>query len=315
MEIIIKEPIYLLLLLVIPIMIFLHYYFFEHIKKKAMKFSNFSAMKRVTGVTLITKNNSQLILRIIIFILLIISLSNPIIFLEKETSLSNYVIAIDSSASMLSDDVKPDRLTVAKEAASFFVDNLESKAKVAIISFTGISFIKSRLTDNKVDIKNAIKDINVELTGGTDIGGALVTAINILSNSEENKAKVIILISDGSDTAGVFIDESIDNALDYVKKNNVIVHTIGIGSGEGKGYIDLLPIYDSETLKKISETTGGNFYEVKSTSDITSAFKDLEIKKEKLKQPTELKNYIFISSLILLLFEWFLLNTKFRALP
>ncbi|MEM3373957.1 MAG: VWA domain-containing protein [Candidatus Woesearchaeota archaeon] len=316
MEINIKEPLYLVFLLIIPLMIVLHYYFFEHIKRKAMKFSNFSAMKRVTGTTLITKNNEQLILRISIVIIFIFSLSQPVIFIEKETEKADYVVAIDSSASMLSDDVLPDRLSVAKQAALHFVDSL-NEAKVGVISFSGVSFIKQTLTNDKMKIKDAIQNIKVELSGGTDIGSALINGINLLStNNEKNdKAKVIILITDGSDTAGAFIEESIDNSLEYLKKSNVIVHTIGIGTGLGKGYIDLPPVYDKDTLKKIAETTNGKFFEVKSTSEITNAFKEIEISKEKAKVEKELRNILFFIGFLLLFFEWFLLNTKFRALP
>ncbi|MEM4397626.1 MAG: VWA domain-containing protein [Candidatus Woesearchaeota archaeon] len=313
MEIILKEPLYLLFLLALPIMIFLHYYFFEHIKQKAMKFSNFSAMKRVTGTKLITKNNLQLILRILIFILFIFSLSQPFIFIEKEISDSDFVIAIDISASMLSDDVKPNRLTVAKESASIFIDSVDSN--FGLVAFSGVSFIKSKLTNDKIKLKQLLQELDVELSGGTDIGSALINSINLLENSNENRGKTIILITDGSDTAGSFVEESIDNALEYVKKSNVIVHTIGIGTGLGKSYIDLNPIYDKRTLERIAETTGGNFYEVKTTSEIASAFKDIKINKIKSNVPYELKNNLFILGIILLFFEWFLLNTRFRALP
>ncbi|MEM2131502.1 MAG: VWA domain-containing protein [Candidatus Woesearchaeota archaeon] len=318
MEIIIKEPLYLLFLLFIPIMVFLHYYFFEHIKQKAMKFSNFSAMKRVTGTKLITKNNLQLILRILIFIIFILSLSQPFLFIEKEVSEADFVIAIDISASMLSDDVKPDRLTVAKESASIFIDSVD-EANFGLVAFSGVSFIKAKLTNDKIKLKQLLQDLNVELSGGTDIGSALINSINILENNLENnnqeRGKVIILITDGSDTSGSFIEESIDSALDYVKKSKVIVHTIGIGTGLGKSYVDLNPIYDKSTLEKIAESTGGTFYEVKSTSEITSAFKEIKINKIKANVPYELKNNLFILGLILLFFEWFLLNTRFRALP
>lgn len=316
MEIVLKEPLMLLFLLIIPLIIFLHYYFFEHIKRKAMKFSNFSAMKRVTGTTLITKNNSQLILRIIVFFVFIMAMSKPVIWLEKDASVTNFVIAIDSSASMLSDDVLPDRLTIAKEAASSFVDSINAYSKIGVISFAGVSFIRTALSDNKARVKEVIKDIEIELAGGTDIGGALITAVNILSITEEEKSKTVILITDGSDTAGIFIEENIENAIDYLLKNHVIVHTIGIGTEIGKSYIENLnPIYDKETLKRIAEATGGNFYEVKSTSEIVNAFKDIEIKKEKAKVPYEMKNSLLIIGFILLLFEWYLMNTKFRALP
>ncbi len=317
MEIIIKNPLMLLLFLIVPILIALHYYFFEHTKKRAMKFANFSAMKRVTGTHLITKNTSQLILRIIIISILILSASQPVIWHEKDTSINDYVIAIDSSASMVSEDVLPDRITVAKQAASSFVDSLDSQTKIGIISFSGISFIKVPITYDKFKLKEGIEKIRIELAGGTDIGGALITSVNLLNPSEKSKA--VILITDGSDTAGSFIDESVETAIQYVTESHVVVHTIGIGTGLGKvGYVDdpaLNAIYDKNTLIKISEITGGRFYEVKSTAEIALAFKDIELNKEKAKVSFEASGMFLAIAIILLIVEWVLLNTKFRAIP
>jgi len=317
MEIMLKNPVMLVLFLLVPLLIVLHYYFFEHNKKKAMKFANFSAMKRVTGTHLITKNTNQLILRIVIFSILILSAAHPVIWYEGKSSMSDYVIAIDSSASMVAEDVLPDRLTVAKQAASSFIDSLDSHTQIGLISFSGVSLIKSPMTADTIGLKQEISNINIELSGGTDIGGALITATNLLITSEKSKA--IILITDGSDTSGVFIDESVDTSLDYITKNHVIVHTIGIGTGLAKaGYLegsDLRAVYDKDTLRKIAEITGGKSYEVKSTAEIAAAFKDIKSNTEETKISYDASGILMAFTLILLFFEWALLNTKFRALP
>jgi Ca-activated chloride channel family protein len=317
MEIVFQRPWALLFALIIPLLIVLHYYFFEHARRRAIKFANFSAMKRVTGTHLLTKNTGQLILRMIIFISLILALAHPILWYEGNASIKDYVIAIDTSSSMLADDVKPDRLSVAKQAASAFLDKVEAYTEIGLVSFAGVSFIKSPLTTEKITLKNKVENIEIQLGGGTDIGGALVASTNMFK--EDNKIKTIILITDGSDTAGSFIDESITNALDYVKEKNIIVHTIGIGTGGGKsGYINstlLTAVYDIETLKRIAELTGGNFYEAKNSQDMTLAFQKIlsETVKSKLAYDTSL--VLLLNALVLLFLEWTLLNTRFRALP
>jgi Ca-activated chloride channel homolog len=317
MEIILKNPIMLVLFLFLPVLIVLHYYFFEHNKKRAMRFANFSAMKRVTGTHLITKNTNQLILRIVIFSILILSAAHPIIWYEGKSNTFDYVIAIDSSASMVAEDVLPDRLTVAKQAAISFVDSLDSQTQIGLVAFSGVSTIKSPLTTDMTTLKQQLTNINIELSGGTDIGGALITSTNLLMPSE--KTKTIILITDGSDTSGVFIDESVDTSLDYITKNHVIVNTIGIGTGLTKaGYLensDLKAVYDKDTLSKIAEVTGGKFYEVKNTADMATAFKDIKSNPEKTKISYDAAGILMAFTLILLFFEWALLNTKFRALP
>lgn len=317
MEIIFNKPLILLLFFLIPIMIILHYYFFQHNKKKAIRFSNFSAMKRVTGTTLITKNTTQLIIRIITLSLLILAFSQPIIWYDSDVSITDYVIAIDSSASMTSQDVLPNRLQVSKQAASSFLSKLEAQTKIGVVSFSGVAFIKSPMTTDITKTLNAISDIDIELSGGTDIGAALITSTNLLTPSDKTKA--IVLITDGSDTAGVFVDESVDTALNYVRSNNIIVHTIAIGSGMSNvGYlqdIGLPALYDRETLKRISSITSGSYYEVKNTAEIASAFVDIVNKSEEGRAKFEIYNLFFIISFILLLIEWGVLNTRFRSIP
>ncbi len=317
MEIIFGKPWILLLFFLIPILVVLHYYFFQHNKKKAMKFSNFSAMKRVTGTRLITKNTTQLIIRILTLSILILAFSQPVIWYDSDVSITDYVIAIDSSASMTSQDVIPNRLQVSKQAAASFLSRLDSKTNIGVISFSGVTYIKTPMTTDISKVLNAINDVDIELSGGTDIGAALITATNLLMPSDKTKA--IILITDGSDTAGVFVEESIDTAMNYVKSNNIIVHTIAVGSGlSNAGYlqdIGLPALYDRETLKKISSDTGGTYYEVKNTAEIATAFQDIENKNEKGRDKFEIYNIFFILSFILLLVEWVLINTRFRPLP
>lgn len=86
---------------------------------------------------------------------------------------------------------------------------------------------KKDLDNVKKEIK---KNIGAEQVGGTDLGDALVTGTNMLFNS--GKGRAIILLTDGRSNVGLFIDD----ALEYVKKSHVLVHTIGVGTEEGGVY-------------------------------------------------------------------------------
>ena len=317
MEIVIQNPWIFVFLLFIPVLVVLHYYFFENNKRRAMKFSNFAAMKRVTGTTLITKNTSQLVVRIIIYTLIVVSATNPIIWYEGDVNVNDYVIAIDSSASMLAEDVLPDRLTVAKQAALTFVNELKTETEVGLISFSGVSFIKSPLTDNRVDIRTAINKVEIELSGGTDIGAAIITATNLLANSD--KTKNIILITDGSNTAGSFIEESYVTGLDYAVNQHVKIYTVGIGTGlSSPGYVEneqLQAVIDKDSLMKIAKSSGGRYFEVKNSAEMILALRQIETETQKADISLEFGPWLLVISVLGLLFEWGLLNTKFRALP
>jgi len=317
MEIIFNEPIWFLLLLSIPVMIVLHFYFFEHNKRRAMKFANFSVMKRVTGTHLITKNHKQLIMRIIILLILTLSATQPVVWYVGEISLADYVLAIDASASMVATDVPPSRIEKAKESARRFVDKLTAETKVGVISFSGVSFIKSPLTTDKLEVKRAINDISIELAGGTDIGAALITANNVLAQG--NGSKVVILITDGSDTAGSFVEESIETAAHYVRLNHLKVHTIGIGTEVGKaGYLEEQELgvkYDEHSLKYLAETTGGKYFKAEKGNELDFILQEIITGSKLGKIPYDLSSKLLGVTILLVLIEWGVLNTKFRPLP
>jgi Ca-activated chloride channel family protein len=139
----------------------------------------------------------------------------------------------------------------------------------------------------------------------------------LLSSAE--KAKSIILITDGSDTAGSFVEEGLETATDYVAKNHIKVHTIGIGTGLANvGYLgetELRATHDKNSLQELSERTNGKYYEVKNTADIAAAFLDIEDSSEETFLSFDIGFILLTLSFLLLFVEWSLLNTRFRALP
>ena len=154
--------------------------------------------------------------------------------------------------------------------------------------------------------------------GGTDIAGAIITSTNLLSTTE--KGKEIFLIGDGSDTAKTFVDRSVDQSIEYAQKNQVVIHTIGLGSEEGlAGYVpdtyNISTTYNEDNLKRISNETGGIFFNVKGLEDFEGPYNEL-IKETKRGMIPFRFNRIAIGLALLLLFiEWIFMNTKFRKIP
>ena len=272
------NPIYLWYLLSIPLLIYTHFYLFRHSKAKAMKFANFEALKRVTGEKLITKNIIILIIRGIILSCVIIAASGTVFWYEGRVNENDFVIAIDISASMNAQDVSPTRLEAAKQTAINFVDNLRSKSNIGVVSFSGTTFIDTVLIDNKNSLRKTIENIEIANMGGTDIAGAIITSTNLLLNSK--KGKTIVLITDGSNTVGTFLEESIENSINYATKNHVIVHTIGVGSETGPiGYLpvfyNISAVYNENTLERISNQTQGYYFKAMNKEALEQAYKDI----------------------------------------
>ena len=316
MGIIFENPYNLVLLVSIPLLIVTHFYFFRHIKKKAMKFANFEALKRVTGMNLITKNTSLLILRLVTITLLILSASGPVLLYQGKDNANDFVIALDTSASMISEDIDPDRLTSAKRAAVAFIDTLDSRTRVGVVSFSGVATVDILLTPELNKVRDTVSRLSIMTSGGTDIGSAIITGTNVLLMG--SKSRTIILLTDGSQTSGSFVDDPTTTAINYAKANQVIIHTIGIGTGEGgAGYlpINLSAVYDKTNLERIASSTGGQFYEAKDETELLEAFKQIALVRNDAILSMDLRFGLMMISLILIFVEWGLINTKFRAVP
>ena len=313
-----ENPIYLWYLLSIPLLIYTHFYFLRHNKTKALKFANFEALKRVTGEKLITKNRPILALRLLILLCVILAVSGTVFWYEGKINDNDFVIALDVSASMAAQDISPTRLEAAKQSAINFIDTLDSRSNIGVVTFSSVTLIETPLIDNKGTLKKIIGNVDIAPAGGTDIAGAMITGTNLLINSE--KGKTIILITDGSNTASSFMQDSIENGVSYAEENHVIVHTIGIGSESGPiGYLpeyyNISAVYNDDNLLDISNQTGGFHFRVFSEEDFAQVSQKISQASTKAMIPIKLHYGLMLITLLLLFIEWGLINTRFKKLP
>lgn len=310
MRLIFENPVFLWFLFAIPLLIIAHFFVLTRVKRRAIKFANIEALKRVTGKTVLTKNYGLLVNRIFIFIFLIFSVSGTVLEYTGRSSEISYVLAIDASSSMLAGDVYPTRLEAAKNAASMFVKNISAKTSIGIVTFTGISEVNQKVTSKLDDVEKAIKAINASFTGGTDLGEAIITSANLLSG--EDRARVIILLTDGQSNVGV----PIETAVEYANKNIARIHTIGIGTEKGGEFpeLDVVSRLNEDSLINISASTGGNYYRAENFDRLEESYLNIiSITKQKIS--LELAFPFLIIVFILAFFEWILINTKYRTLP
>ena len=162
------------------------------------------------------------------------------------------------------------------------------------------------MSQDKSEIKTAIGNIELSGFGGTDLSEAIITSTNLLEN-EENKA--IVLLSDGQANTG-----TLDDAISYANYNNVLVHTIAIGTKEGGQTAYAISKVDEDSLKGIAYMTGGNYSSAETQNDLTESFENL-LQLTKQKVSIGLSNYLILFSILLLVFRFLLTNTKFVNLP
>jgi Ca-activated chloride channel family protein len=318
MEIIFNYPQYLWFLISIPLLAITHLFVLRFVRKKAMRFANFEALERVVstgehGIVhshLVSKNIMLLISRLLILTMIILSISGMVLWYEGKASRFDYVIAIDSSSSMLATDLSPDRFSVAKDSAISFLDLITYNSNVGLVQFSGTSVMISPVTDMIDELKEEITGLRILQVAGTDLGQAIYTSINILPMNS-NRPGVIILMTDGQSNVGA----PLERAISYAMNRKVTVHTIGIGTKEGGTFIQGgLSQLAEEELKNIAEKTNGKYFLADSSENLQLAFREIaEINTENV--PLDLSAVLIFFALSLMFVEWGLVNTKFRTLP
>lgn len=309
------RPLYLWLILIIPLLYWGHYLFLSRTQKKAMHFANFETIKRIAGEKFVTKNITILILRTIIIILLIASISQTTYWYKGDKSDFDYVFAIDVSASMMAEDIQPTRFDFAKTTAIEIVNKFKPNVQFGLVSFSGVTYIINSLTEDKLSLKININALNVDKTGGTDLSNAIITSTNVLSTSDKSKA--IILLTDGSNTVGSSIDTSVKQAVNYAKQNQVVIHAIGIGTNTGPiGYLPSIygipSIIDKETLEYITKETGGEVVFMETITDSSSFISNLANKSIATDVGFKFEFWGLLLGLVFIFIEWILINLTFR---
>jgi Ca-activated chloride channel family protein len=294
----------------VPALLLVHFVSLRKIRRKAMMFANYEAMEKVFGRKILSKNYPLLFARILTLVFLILSLTGIVLVYEGHVSDFDFALAIDASASMLAHDYEPNRLSAAKSAADTFVDSVKAGTMVGVLSFAGTSFVRQELTGGMEKARSAIDGVEVEISGGTAIGQAIVSSTDMLLQSEKDKA--VILLTDGENNIGVSIEE----ALEYAGKFQVTINTIGVGSEEGGEIANttLSVGLDVQTLQEIANKTGGMYYRARSKRELINAYMEIATGTEK-QVSMDISSYLMLIALSIFFVELILVNTKYRTIP
>jgi len=135
------------------------------------------------------------------------------------------VIALDTSRSMLAEDIKPNRLERSKIAITDLLEKLQGD-RIAIVTFAGNPAVKCPLTQDYAFLRMVLADISTESTseGGTMIGDAVRKATDEVFDRQSREYKDLILITDGEDH-GSFPEQAAGDAA----AEGIRIIAIGLG--------------------------------------------------------------------------------------
>lgn len=200
------------------------------------------------------------------------------------------LVALDLSASMNAEDVRPSRLEKAKFEINRLIERLQGD-RVGLVVFTGEAYIQSPMTLDYSALRLFLDIADTEQmpSSATDFKSAMETALDAfraLEDNDSDAAKVLLVISDGEDHG-----QSYDEVLDQLIEENILIYTLGIGSTEGT----TIPLYEegtdqlvgykrdnngqvvttklqSQTLRNIANIGDGEYYSIERGNESIDPF-------------------------------------------
>ncbi len=327
-NIVFANPEFFWLLLLLPLML-LWYWYWNKKSQANVTFSTTIAFKK-------TKSWSDalyhllFVLRMIAIALIVVALARPQTHSEnaktKITDGIDIVMAIDVSASMLSQDLKPNRFEALKKVASQFVKDRPND-RIGLVIYAGESYTKTPVTTDKSIILNALSEITYgQIEDGTAIGMGLATAVNRLKESKA-KSRVIILLTDGVNNTG-FIDPQ--TAAELAAEYGIKVYTVGIGTNgmalspyalnaDGSIIYRMQQVdIDEPLMKKIAQVTKGRYFRATNNQKLQQIYDEInqmettKIEEFKYTEVDEKFRWWMLVAGVLLLLEFVLKHTLLR---
>ncbi len=226
-----EDPIYLWLLVLIPVFALVRFITFRNQKKKLRMFGDPRLLKDLMPDVSRFRPMVKFWLLQAALALLIVMLARPQmgtkISQEKRTGIET-IIALDISNSMRAEDIVPSRLDRSKMMVENLVDHFTND-KIGLIVFAGDAFVQLPITSDYVSAKMFLSSIDPSMmaTQGTDIAAAIDMAMNSFTQ-EEGIGKAIIVITDGENHESGALE-----AAEAARKKGMRVYVLGVGSAQG----------------------------------------------------------------------------------
>ncbi|HEX6062215.1 MAG TPA: VWA domain-containing protein [Candidatus Limnocylindria bacterium] len=309
-------PTSLLFLIAVPVLLGLYIWSQRRRRKYALRYASLSLVKEALGRGPGIRRHIPPALYLLSVAFMLFALARPITVVKVPSQEGTVILAIDVSMSMRATDIRPDRITAAKEAAKAFVEKQGDSVKIGVVSFASdASIVQAPTLDH--DLVLAAID-RLRLQRATAIGRAILTSLDAIwedsgsegdqpsavltqpqnPNAPQTPAKTavpgaakasasIILLTDGQNNQFPPPLAIIDQAI----SRGIRVYTVGVGtpagavlSLEGRSIRTAL---DETTLKQIAEDTDAQYFLATSDADLKKVYENLSTELVLRTQKTE----------------------------
>ncbi len=233
------------------------------------------------------QGNKLLLIASLCWIALIIAAARPV-WQGAPIALKNtgrdLLMAVDLSGSMKMDDFvlgnqRVTRLMATKKVAGEFITRRKGD-RIGLILFGTKPYVQVPLTFDRTSVLTLLNEAAIGLAGEkTAIGDAIVLGIKRLQERPADQ-RVLILLTDGANTAGV-IDPT--KAAEAADKSGVIIYTVGIGADAmivnslfGRRKVNPSRDLDETALNNIAKQTGGKYFRARDTEELEKIYQIID---------------------------------------
>lgn len=253
---------------------------------------------------------------------MIVGVARPHASVSVQREEATVLIAIDSSLSMSSQDVRPSRLIAAQRAAQAFVDAMPKKFRVGVIGFSGRAYVAVPPTEDRGLVRSALKSLRSGQ--GTALGDAVALGTRLARAERTSDGRIpptaMLVISDGAQKSG---RTTPDAAAAQARSQHIPVYTVVVGTPDGVVNVPLAGGFKAqlrvppspETLQTVARVTGGQFFTAPDGARLRQIYEKLGSRLGHRRQTREITDLFAGGSAAFLLFGGALSAVWFRRVP
>jgi Ca-activated chloride channel family protein len=203
------------------------------------------------------------------------ALARPRVSYRTAVTEGSMMLVLDHSGSMAANDVQPTRLAAAVSAADGFIRQLPSTVRLGAVAFSTVpDAVQAPVTDHAA--ARSIVDAQ-QANGGTDTGGALALALQLLHGSDRHHPpSAVVLLSDGAANRG---PDPVTVAT-QARSDRIPIYTVALGTATG--ILNTGPLSppvsvppDPELMAQIARTSAARAFTAETSDQLSSIYQNL----------------------------------------
>jgi Ca-activated chloride channel homolog len=317
-----QSPLALIGLVFVPVLVGLYVLRERRRESYVTRFTRPALLPNLVGAAPGWRRHLPLALFIVALVAMIVGVARPHASVSVRREEATVLIAIDSSLSMSSQDVRPSRLIAAQRAAQAFVDKMPKKFRVGVIGFAGRAYVAVPPTEERGLVRSALKSLKPGQ--GTALGDAVALGTRLARAERTSDGRIpptaMLVISDGAQMSGRTTPAA---AAAQARSLHIPVYTVVVGTPDGVVSVPLAGGYQAqlrvppspETLRTVARATGGQFFTASDEGRLRQIYEKLASHLGHHRVKREITDLFAGGSAAFLLFGGALSSLWFRRVP